>query len=276
MTQHVVILAILGLLGAYQRGDRDAVAQYGAQTGVLELSQALAAPERGERLAAIQAATSAGQDAWVLLAPLANRARERDRPVAAAAARAAVRISEDIDRRRALEWHIPADALHDRLVAWRELARDEGGWPDVRVHAMETAARLHAALGDDATEAPFDLPSSLADPEPEVRRAALELLPMPLPNELHATVIARVTADGDPTVALVAAQTVCITIALDAKAAPILAALGDAGLARLRELVLEPGAPPSAVIDAARCLAADPNPLSDTVLRSLGLERARQ
>jgi hypothetical protein len=276
VTQHVVILAILGLLGAYQRGDRAAVAHHGAHSSVLALSQALAAPERGDRLAAIQAATSAGHDAWVLLAPLAERARERDRPVAAAAARAAVRIAERIDRRRALEWDIPVDDLLDRLVAWRELARDGGSWPDVRVHAMETAAHLYAALGDDASEAPFDLVSALADPEPEVRRAALELSPMPLPDELLATVVARVTADGDATVALVAAQTACTAIALDAEAAPILAALGDAGLARLRELVVEPAAPPAAVIDAARCLAADPNPLSKTVLRSLRLERKRQ
>jgi len=269
VTQQVVILAILGLLGAYEHGRRDDVAHLGAHASVGELSGALASPDRGLRLAAIEASTSAGPDAWALLAPLAERARERDRRVAAAAARAAVRIATRIDRRQVLEWELPVDELNERLATWREIARDDHRWPDVRVLAMETATLLWTALGDDAREAPFDLSISLADPEPEVRRAAIELLPIPLPAPLRAAVAERVTADPEPTVAIVAAQALCTVLTVEKDPSPLLAALGDGGLARIRALVLERDVPPAAVVDAARCLAADPSPQSAAALRAL-------
>ncbi len=254
LSQSFVILALLGLAAAFQRGDRDQLAHEARRAGH-RLSGALASDDRTLRLAAVAAAPEA-RSPWVTLAPLAKLARSIDRREAASAAWTAARIAGDLDRRTVLDQDFPVDLLHERMAAWRAVARDRGRWPDVRVHALETAAAVHRALGSDAVEAPFDLATTALDPEPEVRRAAFELLPAPLPDELIPMVAGRVTGDGESAVALAAAQALCLGIALDADPAPLLAALGDAGLARITELTVVSGMSAAAVTDARRCLDA--------------------
>ena len=252
--QSFVIVALAGLAAAFQHGDRDQLAHEARRAGH-RLSGALASEDRTLRLAAVAAAPNA-QVPWVMLAPLAKLARSKDRREAASAAWTAARIANGLDRQTVLDQDYPVDLLHERMAAWREVARDRGRWPDVRVHALETAAALHRALGSDAMQAPFDLASTAADPEPEVRRAVFELLPAPLPDELIAMVARRVTDDGEPAVALAAAQALCLGIALDADPAPLVEALGDAGLARIAELAATSGMSAAAMADAQRCLDA--------------------
>jgi hypothetical protein len=254
VSQHVVIVAVLGLVAAFQRGDRDQLAHEARVAAASGLATSLSSKDRAEQLAAIAAAPHVDA-AWWLLTPLAQRAQSRDRRIASTAARSAALIAGELTRHQVIELEISVDLLHERLEAWREVARDRGRWADVRVHAMVTAAEIHGALGRDAEQAPFDLESAAADPEPEVRRAAFELLPAPLPDDLIATVAAHVL-DDDPVVALSAAQAVCAGIGLDANPKPLLAALGDAGLARIRALVAAPDAHTGAAVDARRCLAA--------------------
>lgn len=247
------------VIDAYARGDLDEVARLGGQVGAVGIEAMLGAhPE-----AALTAAPGA-TDRAELLAPLAAIASGWDRTRAAPAAAAAAAIAAELSV-------LPVDAadLVETGRAWREIAMRADRWADVRVHALEVAAAIaHATSADDLG---YDLAAALADGDPEVRRAAAELVPQPTPADARAPLAAAVATDRDPAVALAAAQALCGDLGFGDPAAPILAALGDAGRARLRALA---GAPPAdapgpALVDAARCLVADRDPASATAVRAL-------
>jgi hypothetical protein len=102
-----------------------------------------------------------------------------------------------------------------------------------------------------------------------MRRAALELLPVPAPVTLRAALVTRISSDGDPAVRLAAAQALCAAMPADAPA--VLAALGEPGLEALRATVTSPpDESGGALLDVARCLAADRDPKS---LRALVMLR---
>ncbi len=249
MLQPFIIVALLA--AAYQAGDRDTLAHIAANASVSTLTKSMVAKDRAKRLDAI-AGAHATADAWVMLAPLADLAKSRDRRVASMAARAAVRIASDLVPEDVADREIPVDMLRERVAAWRAIADTPGRWADVRVHALDVTANLHRALAD--ASVPFDVDRAVSDREPEVRRAALELLPIPLPDAHVARVAAVVTGDDDPDVALAAAQALCAGIALGADPTPLRAALGDAGLARVRELTATGDLSDVAATDAERCL----------------------
>jgi hypothetical protein len=231
-----------------------------------DLSLALRSPDRKVVLAAT-AAVRAAEDGWVLLVPLAELASRPDRPLAAAAAASAAAIAARIDETLLDEHEVTRVELGERILAWSALAGARHRWPDVRVHALEISAHL-ARVGRDF-ELGYDLAGLAADPEPEVRRAAFEVLHRPLPESARALAAQAVARDAEPVVALAAAQSLCSGLGFDEPAAPILAALGDTGLQRLRALILDPTLPPAALLDGARCLAADASPESLGVLRRL-------
>jgi hypothetical protein len=244
------------IAAAYARGDLDEVARLGAQLGAAGVGPLLVGPIAPAGIVAAPAAS----DGWELLLELATGAGSWDRQRAAPAARAAVRIARDLDADRARE--LPDDALAARQAAWLALAERADRWADVRVHALEVVARLAAArraTSTTATEPGFDLATFLADEDPEVRRAACELVPAPTPADLMPALAAAVTGDAAPAVVLAAGQALCGDLADGAGARPALDALGNAGLARLRAVIGAPlpaDAPPPAALDAARCLVA--------------------
>jgi hypothetical protein len=284
LINNVALLALLAappsapteLRAAILGPDADAVARVGQRTSADDLEAALAHSERIVRRAAARAAPHCA-DAWVLLLPLATLAREPDHAEAAEAARAAAAIARDLDRARVLAEEIPDDRVRARLHAWRAATADTGLWPDVRVLAMEVSAILAAALGADAAadDVAYDLAARLEDPEPEVRRAALELLPTDADALPAAAVGERLRRDEDPTVALVAGQILCAGIAVGDPPARALDAAGQPGIEKLRRLVLRPNAPPNAALGAARCLAADGAPESRTALERLAARGPR-
>ncbi|MCE9577890.1 MAG: hypothetical protein K8W52_32455 [Deltaproteobacteria bacterium] len=243
---------------AYQRGDLDEVARMGGQVGAAGIEAMLAAhPD-----AALTAAAGA-TDRAELLAPLASLAGSWDRTRAAPAAATAAAIAAGL-----AQLPVEAEDLAETGRAWRALAMRADRWADVRVHALEVAAAIaHATSADDLG---YDL-ALLTDGDPEVRRAAAELVPQPAPPAARAPLAAVVARDRDPIVALAAAQALCGDLGFGDPPAPILAALGDAGLARLRALAVDPptDAPGPALVDAARCLAADRDPASATAVRAL-------
>jgi hypothetical protein len=147
-------------------------------------------------------------DGWALLVPLAEVAAGGDRSLAVPAARTAVGIAAALDRERVLDLDIPDDELATALTAWRDLGADGNRWADVRVLALEVGVHLHGALGADALseDVAFDAAARIADDDPEIRRAALELLG---PGALPADAIATRVTDDDPDVARAAAQALC-------------------------------------------------------------------
>ncbi len=234
--------------------DRDAVATIGARAGAAGLAPLLGGGARRQRVAACRAAPSA-PDAWALMEPLARVAGGADRALAVEAARAAGTIAASLDRDALLAADAPDDEVRAALGAWRNIGADGHRWPDVRVHALEIGRDLAAALGPDApADVPFDAAARIADAEPEVRRAALELLPA---RDPPLALAASALADPDPSVAVAAAQAMCAGLALGDDAAPVVAAIGATGLERMRALVVDATLSAPARLDTARCLVAD-------------------
>jgi hypothetical protein len=245
------------LRAAFYAGDRLEIARAGWNLGAQALADELASSERERRLAALAAAPFA-DDAHALLLPLAELARSPDRPVAVAAARAGLAISREIDRDRALSMDIPTDVLDAAVSSWLELAADSGRWPDLRVHALDTAQSLARAVGAPEADHAFDLAALIADDDAELRRAALHRLPLPLSPEHQALAAASARTDPDADVTAAALQVLCGGLAAGDPAAPILEALGDEGQSRLRALLLEPPkhVATTALVDAALCAVA--------------------
>jgi hypothetical protein len=259
----VSAVARADLGAAYQAGDIAGLRRAGASGE--DVALALRSSDRATVQGAIVAAEAA-PDAWTLLEPLAALAGDWDRAAAGPAARAAARIARALDGDAA----ILDDVADERLIvigaAWQALAERGDRWSDVRVHALEVATRVNrarAATAEDDVDATAPLVAAMADADPQVRRAALELVPVPAPATLRVALVTRISADADPGVKLAAAQALCAAVPDDAAA--VLAALGDAGLVALRAAVTTPpeGADAgAALLDAARCLAADRDPRS--------------
>jgi hypothetical protein len=255
----LVVLAASGAEAieiAHARGDHDEVARQAGRTGAAGIAPLLADPAR--RHAGLAAAPEA-PDAWELLDVLAALAGSWERAVAAPAAHAAARIARRLDPELAILHDLADDALAGRQQAWLALAIRPDRWADVRVHALEVVARIaetRRATADEEPGAGYDLEALLGDGDPEVRRAACELLPQPAPADALARLGHAVADDADPGVALVCAQALCAGLLWD-PATPVLTALGEPGAERLRAIARGrlPEVPAGALVDAARCLA---------------------
>lgn len=275
--------SIATMRSALEKGDLDEASRQGVLAGPAMVEAALASADRTTVLAGIAAAPRVENRAE-LLDPLSKIARGPDRRTAIPAARAAVQIAREMSRSE------PPDDIADAdIVAWREhwseIALDRTRWIEVRVLAVDAAAYAErsrlipagtAAPGlqrtpldptrGDGTGVP--LAPALADPDPALRRAAIAQAPSPLPRELRDPLVRIVVSDIDPLVALAASAVLCADLAFD-PAAPILSALGDAGITRVQTIVTTDGASRGPLREAARCLAADKSPASLAALRKM-------
>ena len=264
---HLIVVSATGaaaMRAAFEQGDLDGAARAGALAGPAVVEQALGARDRMTRLAAIAAAPLV-EDRAELLEALARVAGGSDHRTAIPAAGAARTIARELaghDR--------PDDLAEDDLATWRgtwaALAMRGDRWIELRLLALDTAAALdHAGIG-------VELAAALRDPDPAFRRATVAIVPLPAAAASYPALADAVVHDGDPDVALGAAQALCASIdpTTSSTARPILDALGPTGLTRLRALVTAARPPiEGAVRDAARCLAADGSAESAAALRSL-------
>ena len=225
-----VVLAAAGLASmtaAFENGDLDEAARQGVLAGPVVVEQGLRSPDRATRLAAI-AAAPAVEDRAELLAPLASAAAGPDRRTAIPAARAARTIARELAQKP-----LPDDLAPDDVTGWRaawaKLAADRTRWIELRVLALDTAS----ALAPDGAGLPLD--AALADPDPALRRAAIADVPVPVPAALRAPLAKAVVSDTDDAIALAAGAALCADLAYD-PAAPVLEALGEPGLQRLRTI----------------------------------------
>jgi len=250
----------------YQAGDLAELRRWAAHAGLAELERGLAATDRTDVLTAIVAAPSS-PDATALLPSLARIAGGWDRSLAGPAARAGYAIAHALDGDRALLDELDDDRLASAAAAWTALADRPDRWSDVRALAVEIALDLtvaRAATADTVPDRFVAVSAYISDPDPEVRLAALERIAIPAPANAHASLVDRVIHDDDARVRLVAAQALCA-----ADAAVAVAALGDEGLTALRAVVSAGLDRPGAILDAARCLAADDDPRSLRTLAQL-------
>ncbi|MBL9012839.1 MAG: hypothetical protein JNL83_01615 [Myxococcales bacterium] len=225
-----LVLAAAGLASmkaALEKGDLDEAQRQGVLAGPVVVEQGLASPDRATRMAAIAAAPFV-EDRAELLAPLAVAAAGPDRRTAIPAARAARMIARDVARRPLPDDLAPEDVAEWR-AAWATLAADPARWVELRVLALDTAS----LLAPDGAGLPLD--AVLADPDPALRAAAIANLPVPIPAEHRVHLAKTVASDTDDRVALAAGAVLCADLAYDPPA-PVLAALGEPGLARLRSI----------------------------------------
>lgn len=261
-----------------EAGDVDEAIRQGQLAGPVIVERALASRSRATRLAAIAAAPGV-EGRSELLVGLAHAAAGPDRRIAIPAATSARAIARELqraaERDELSDDHAAADLVTWR-DAWAERALDRERWIELRVLALDVTAALELAIararareGERAEPGiGVSIEAALADPDPAFRRAAIEVVPVPTPHGLRATLAAAVVRDTDPRVALAAAQALCADLVAD-PAAPILDALGEPGLQRIRTLVTLDDAPVAVVRDAARCLRADPSPASRAALRAI-------
>ncbi len=257
------------LVSAFFSGDELEFRRAGYQLGASGLAAEIESNQRARSLAALRAAPHA-EDAWTLLAPLAAVARGPDRPKAVASSRSAAAIASELTRAEALRLDIPDALLGEAIEEYREIAADPGRFTDVRVNALETTRALGEAT--QSRTVGFRVEAVALGDDPEVRRAAFELLPTPL-SARHLTLAGeRAQDDPDPAVAAAAMQALCGGLALGDDPEPALDALGDGGLSRLRKLLYDPpdGAGSAALIDAALCAAAAGDEESQRALARFG------
>ena len=181
---------LAAMRAAIDRGDVEEAARQGALAGPAAIEQALAAPDRAARIAAIAAAPSAGELPAAraeLLPALARAASRPDRRTAIPAARAAREIARSLlghARPPGAAAELPDDLAPDDVAAWRaawaRLAARAELWIELRVLALDTAAAL------DPGGVGVELGAALADPDPAYRRAAIALVPMPVPAAMRA------------------------------------------------------------------------------------------
>jgi hypothetical protein len=237
---------IASMTAAVERGDLDEAARQGALAGPNVVEQALRSKTRSTVLAGIVAAPTT-EDRAELLPVLARVAGGGDRRTAIPAALAARTIAEQLAKKDLAD-DIAAEDIQTWRAVFEVLAITKGRVIEVRVASLETAAALEHVI--DPAQLGFDLGHALADPDPLLRAAALELVPRPTAAALRA-VIVPVLGDSDTAVTLAAAQTLCADVADDASA--VKAALGTDGIAKIKAIVK---AHPNAieVRDASRCL----------------------
>lgn len=202
------------MTAAVERGDLDEAARQGALAGPAVVADALRSTVRTTVLAGIVAAPTT-EDRAELLPALARVAAGPDRRTAIPAARAATTIAAQLAKR-----DLPDDLAPDDIAAWRakfeQLALTPGRAIEVRVAALETASALVHVL--DPRALGYDLAKAIADPDPEIKIAAVELVPRPASGALFA-MIAPAVADSDDAVAFAAALTICADAADDPAAA---------------------------------------------------------
>jgi hypothetical protein len=239
----IALTAGLGTMRvAIDRGDVEEAARQGMIAGPSTIAKALAAPDRPARLAGIAAAPISA-DREGLLEPLAKLAADPDRRTAIPAAIAARQIARELAKRTDPPDDISTDDIVTWRTAWVALALDRDRWIELRVLALDIAAALQRGPG---VGIPLD--HALADPDPAFRRAAIAVVPAPVPPLMRAPLAATVIKDIDAGVALAAAAALCGDLAIDSPQ-PVLDALGTAGIERIRSLVAR-----DSNRDAKRCL----------------------
>jgi hypothetical protein len=260
----VLFCAARSSLAEARDGQRDLFSPAGGKVAralsARELAPSLASAQRTVVRAAITAAPAA-QDGWHLLAPLAEIATHADRSLAAPAARSAAAIAGALDRERVMIDEIPVAWLRRLVWRWGQIASRRDRWADVRIHALEVVAGLSSVL-EPTTGAPFEVGSLLSDIDPEVRRAAVELLPQTLTATRQSELAGLASDDPDEQVALAAAQVLCASV--PAGVAPPASFLPAKAVARLREAHAQRG------LSIPDCIS------EPTVNRSAGKRRPRK
>lgn len=253
------------LARAARSHDEVELERLGRRLGATRLAKLAEAGPREERLAAL-AALPLSEASWSTLPQVGALAGDGDDEVAAAATRAVRRIAEGLSPRDVWAEEVPPDAPAQGAVKlWKQAQRGELKVP-LRVDLVAAAAAL-----DRLARHPPDgkkLGPLLTDPEPSLRRAALEALdPRSTGGELE-----RGLADPDPAVAAAAGGLLCAQVPPAGSRAPAerrAALLAEPARARVRTLIGDAAIGLADRLDLIPCLRAFAAPADRKLLDAL-------
>ena len=255
----------------------EAVAEASDPVAIARAASRLSGRQLEEMIGSSRAATRAvvfaapfNDEAVAMLSRLSDVAGGYDRSLAVPASRAAREIAGNLESTEISAREIPRRDLAEATVSWHRIARDRSLWADVRVAALETARDLTRLLTGDGSKPVIEL---VADPDPEVRRAALELLESPLRPAAYPRVVSRLIEDEVDEVALAAAAALCSGALFGDDMAPVLEAAGESGLERIAALAGDRKLSAAARFAAAGCLEGDAR---SAIARNLPAELRRQ
>lgn len=262
-------------VAAFRRGDLDETTRLFHRAGRDAVAAALTAADRTAALAAAWA-TETRAEPWPLPL-LAGAAASADRRRALAATRAALAISTRLDPELAAAEDLDGATLASWQADWLAQARRATGWIDVRSDSLEVAALLGQVARSLGAPVPApgeaEMLGALADPDPAIRRAAVELFASPLSSPVRAELARLVAAEAEGQVARAAAGALCAELTgapSQALIGDVLRNLGPEGLTRARQLARTTHAAGAAEVALARCLVADDSAESRAALRALG------
>jgi len=251
------------LVAAWRAGDRDVALRAADRLGSEHLAALLGGADAAGARAVLWIAPEV-DSAWTLLPALLALAEGPERRLALAACTAA-RAAGEASAGPPVGWAVePEPAIAAAAARLAALAADRGAYPDVRVAALASGLALDAAGRPSAPERAELFDALLADPDPEVRRAAAELAPAGLP------VLLTVLGDPDPAVARAAAATVAAAAATPGAQATALAPVLAAAAAWASDARLAPAARAAAL----RILWAGGGDGARALIAALGADKA--
>ena len=202
---------LLGLRKAAERGDRAEMGRWAARIGVARLAKALADPDRSLALAALDSVPFL-PDRLLLLEAVLAQCGSADAQLGERALRTLGALLGDADPGLFHAWEVPDEVAQRacrvlaRAVAWATaaaLAAAAGGVDraiEVRLAALQSLADANALCAGRN-----DLSALMHDASPDIRRAAILVLP---PNRALSA-LREAIKDADPGVVAAAGVALC-------------------------------------------------------------------
>ena len=248
---------LAGLRKAAERGDRAELGRWAARIGVARLAKALADPDRGLALAALDSVLYL-PDRLLLLDGVLAQCDSADAQIGERALRTIGALLGDADSSLLDAWEVPDEvaARACRVLAAAAGRRDRP--TNVRLAALQSQADASALCAGRN-----DLLALMHDPSPDIRRAAVLVLS---PNGARGlSALREASRDTDPGVVAAAGVALCRQ-QLAPRAKPT---LSPAPTRPWRELVLAPGTPAEDAAEMLSCLVDSTDPTDAKAIEEL-------
>jgi hypothetical protein len=192
---------LAGLRKAAERGDRAELGRQAARIGVARLARALADPDRGLVLAALDSAPYAPGRLLLLDAVLA-RCDSADASIRERALRTVGVLLDGADPELLGAWEVPIEIAQTACGILAASASRRDRTLDARLAALQSLADAGALCAGKN-----DLQALLRDPSPDIRRAGILVIAPTNPQALSA--LREAIKDPDPGVAAAAGVALC-------------------------------------------------------------------
>jgi hypothetical protein len=251
----LVEVPLLGLRKAAERGDRAELGRWAARIGVARLARALAEPDRGLALAALDSVPCL-PDGLLMLDAVLVQCDSTDAQLGERALRTLGALLSDADPALLGAWEVPDEVVQR---ACRILAATAGRADrsiDLRLTALQSLADASAVCAGRN-----DLLMLMSDSSPDIRRAVVLVLP---PNGARTlSALREAGKDADPAVVAASGVALCRQQSA-ARAKPI-----PPPAQAWRALVLAPSTPAEDAAEMLSCLVDSSDPTDAKAIEEL-------